>query len=360
MNRNFSPWSDLIIALTVVHELASCIIILPRSLKDEEKLILCRPILGSPVNRPKLARNARWNSDAITVANHSLLQYSPTRIFVNKNDTWYVATDTQHPILSGNGVNGTPMTIGHGLQSLFVADNGDMYTYDDLTTDITMQSANTNNSVPVMIIGSRCEDLFVSTNNTMYCSIREMNQVVTKSLGDPTNTFSIVAGTGCYGTTSDMLAQQIGIFVDLSFSLYVADSENSRIQRFLTGDMNAITLAGDTAPGTIHLDYPVDVVLDGEGYLFIVDADNNRIIGSGPHGFRCVAVCTNTSGSASNQLMHPQSMSFDSDGNIWVADTGNDRLQKFTLNTVPPGTFKLHSHGDEGSSFCLAHVSFLS
>ena len=38
-----------------------------------------------------------------------------------------------------------------------------------------------------------------------------------------------------------------------------------------------------------------------------------------------------TSGWASNQLSYPQSMSFDSDGNIWVADTSNARIQKFVL-----------------------------
>ena len=52
---------------------------------------------------------------------------------------------------------------------------------------------------------------------------------------------------------------------------------------------------------------------------------------------RCVAGCSGSYGLAPNQLYNPQSMSFDSDGNIWVADTDNRRVQKFLLRPNPDG-----------------------
>ena len=124
-----------------------------------------------------------------------------------------------------------------------------------------------------------------------------------------------------------------GIYVDINFDLYVADSGNNRIQLFRSGDLNGITLAGNGAPGTITLRYPTAVVLDNDGYLFIVDSGNNRIVGSGLNGFRCLVGCSGTSGSESNQLSWPKSMAFDSYGNMFVADTGNSRIQKFLLNS---------------------------
>ena len=293
---------------------------------------------GVSYNQPKFWGNAQWNPDAITIVNGTLLQYSPTRIFINTNNTWYVADESYNPILSGIGGSAIPTTIGYGGHCIIVTDNGDVYTYDDDNNQVTIQTPNGTNSSSVMIISDRCDDLYVTTNNTLYCSIGGMDQVVTKSLTDPTNTLSIVAGTGCVGSGSDTLAHPAGIFVTLNLSLYVADCYNSRIQLFHYGQANAMTMAGDGAPGTISLNTPTDVILDGNGYLFIVDQNNHRIVGSGPNGFRCVAGCTFGQGSASNQLSQPQSMSFDSDGNIWVADTSNSRIQKFVLKNTTSGT----------------------
>ena len=127
-----------------------------------------------------------------------------------------------------------------------------------------------------------------------------------------------------------------GIFVSTNFTLYVADRNNHRIQRFNFGETNATTVAvagaGAGASGAITLSYPADIVLDGDGYLFIVDSGYHRIIGSGRDGFRCVAGCSAGAGAASNQLRSPLSMSFDSYGNIWVADSKNNRVQKFVVS----------------------------
>ena len=112
----------------------------------------------------------------------------------------------------------------------------------------------------------------------------------------------------------------------------MADSGNDRIQLFHSGQLSGTTLAGNGAPGTIPLAYPTGILLDGKGYLFIVDSYNSRIIGSGPDGFRTVAGGFGN-GNASNQLWTPFSLSFDSDGNIFVADGTNHRIQKFILST---------------------------
>ena len=182
-----------------------------------------------------------------------------------------------------------------------------------------------------MFVNNDCRGLFIDTNNTLYCSTSNMNQVVARSLDNPRDSLRTVAGTGCVGPASDMLHSPRGIFVSLNFSLYVADYDNNRIQRFFPGQPNAVTVAGNGASGSITLHHPAAVVLDGNGFIFIGDTGNHRIIGSGSDGFRCVAGCSNASGSASDQLSSPQSISFDSYGNIWVGDTTNRRIQKFIL-----------------------------
>ena len=147
------------------------------------------------------------------------------------------------------------------------------------------------------------------------------------------NTNTTIAGTGVPGNSSTQLSGPAGIFISNNYSLYVADSSNDRIQLFMSGQINATTVAGTGAPGTITLARPRGVVLDADGYMFIIDCFNNRVVGQDSSGFRCILGCTNINGSGSNQLLMPSSLSFDSHGNIFVVDTGNRRVQKFLLAT---------------------------
>ena len=85
---------------------------------------------------------------------------------------------------------------------------------------------------------------------------------------------------------------------------------------------------------------PTGVFVDGDGYLFIVDTSNNRIIGSGLYGFRCIVGCSAASaGLPPTQLNGPRTLGFDSYGNIFVSDRNNQRIQKFILMTNSCGEF---------------------
>ena len=296
---------------------------------------------GISYNQPRFSRYTAWGGDAITVLNSSQLPYQPTRIFISASNQWFIVVDGYTSILSGIGNSATINTTASGGYCLFVTANGDVYSYDDSNFQITRSPINATTSLPVMLVNDLCRGLFIDTNNTLYCAILHMYQVVAKSLDEPTNTLNAVAGTGCYGSASNQLSCPAGIFVDLAFNLFVADIYNHRIQRFSYGQKNGTTVAGNGVSGTITLNSPTDVVLDGDGYVFIVDAGNHRIVGCGPDGFRCVAGCSNTTGSASNQLSLPQSMGFDSDGNIWVADYGNRRVQKFVISRNYSGQYQL-------------------
>ena len=159
-----------------------------------------------------------------------------------------------------------------------------------------------------------------------------LHRVIRRSLDSNDTQVTTVAGKGCPGSYPQMLNEPRGLFVTINFALYVADSRNHRIQVFQQGVSIGKTAVGDGAPGTISLNIPTTVVLDADGYLFISEHLNCRIVGSGPDGFRCVIGCTGTSGAAPDLLLTPQSMSFDSYGNIFVADSGNNRIQKFLLS----------------------------
>ncbi len=232
-----------------------------------------------------------------------------------------------------NSINPTNIISGNftSPNSLFVTSNGDIY-IDDGQSNGRVQKwiAKTNTFVTVMNVNSLCSGLFVDTNDTLYCSMALNHQVVKKSLKDPEMTsVTVAAGTGSQGSAFNELNQPVGIFVDVNFDLYVADCGNDRVQLFQSGELNGLTLAGSGSINpTINLNCPTGIVLDAEKYLFIVDYGNDRIVGSGLNGFRCLVGCYGR-GSQSNQLFDPFSFSFDRSGNMFVADYGNSRIQKF-------------------------------
>jgi hypothetical protein len=248
----------------------------------------------------------------------------------NRISIWSDENNTSIQNITGNW--SSPYSLFVTINDDIYVDNGNSYGQVDKCT------LNETVTVPAMYVCSACFGLFVSVNNTLYCSMYYYHQVIAKSLDSVLNPFQIVAGTGSYGSTASMLYYPRGIFVDINFDLYVADCFNNRIQLFQLGQSNALTVAGNGASGAITLNYPTGVVLDADKYLFIVDCNNDRIVAEGPNGFRCIVGCSGY-GSASNQLWNPQSMAFDSYGNIFVVDATNNRIQKFFLATNSCGMY---------------------
>ena len=217
-------------------------------------------------------------------------------------------------------------------EGLFVHTSGDIYLDNRyLSNRVDVWSINASIYSATLDVGAQCTNIFIDKNDSLYCSMYSDHRVIKRSLNSSDGQLTVVAGSDCFGMASNMLYHPYGIFVDTNFDLYVADCYNHRIQRFLSGQLSAVTVAGSNALQTIDLSYPTSVLLDADGYLFIVDSNNHRIVGSGPTGFRCVVGCSGTQGSGSNQLSSPRTMAFDSHGNIFIVDHYNSRVQQFFL-----------------------------
>jgi hypothetical protein len=293
-------------------------------------------------NQPKFCPSAIWNPNAVTFATNSTVGSQPYSIFVSDENTVYVADQTNNRIQVWlNGSINPTKTISGNLSnpySLFVTTAGDIYVNYRLSNSrVDKWTFYGNTSVVAMTTSGNCFGVFVDISDTLYCSIADFHRVVKRWLNDSVTISTKIAGTGSAGSASNMLSGPQGIFVDINLDLYVADYYNGRIQLFRLGQLNAITVAGKGALNTITLSRPTGVVLDADKYLFIVDSINHRIIGSGPYGFRCLVGCSGSLGSASNQLNSPQSMTFDSYGNMFVIDRDNRRIQKFMLDTESCG-----------------------
>lgn len=260
---------------------------------------------------------------------------SPSGLFIDASNTLY-AMNRQLDLIciwtqGSNNFSRTVQALANILGSIFVAMNGDIYVAHQTQGQVYRWAVNNVTAVVAATFNASCTSIFMDTNNSLYCSMTARNQVVRQVHVVNNATKITVAGTGVNGSASDQLREPAGIYVDKNMNLYVADMGNNRIQKFRYDQKNGTTVAGNGSVGTISLNRPYAVVLDGDGYMFIIEVGSHRVIGSGPRGFRCVAACGGVNGSSASQLSAPMSLALNSFGGIFVMDSGNNRLQEFML-----------------------------
>ena len=243
-------------------------------------------------NQPNFDSQTVWSPTGVLIANLT----NPYGIFINKNDTIY-AVDVAN-------------------QSVSIWLNGSLNPAETISLNLTNPFAIFVTSS--IVASASSYGVFVDLNNTLYFSVRDQHKVLSRSLRSTSNVLTLVAGTGC----TNILNQPHGIFVDTNFDLYVADAMNNRIQLFRFGEQNGITVVG----GNGLLNFPNYVTLDFDKNLFIIDRGNVRVVMSGSNGFRCVLGCSSL---IDNQFLLPTSMTFDSQGNIYLVDENTNTIRKF-------------------------------
>ena len=156
-----------------------------------------------------------------------------------------------------------------------------------------------------------------------------------------------MGGNGSYSgdgsaATSAGINLPTGLAIDTAGNYYIADSWNSRIRKV---DTNGIisTLAGTngraySGDGSLavnaNLNYPANIALDTLGNLFIADSGNNRIRKVDGGGIITTVAGTGVAGYSGDgslavnaKLSSPSGVALDSRGNMYIADTGNNRIR---------------------------------
>lgn len=148
---------------------------------------------------------------------------------------------------------------------------------------------------------------------------------------------TIVAGTGVAGTASTQLSSPQSVHFESSTnSLIIVNFGAHNIVRWVLGGSSWTLLAG-SAIGTSGststlLSYPLDIALDSFGNIYVADLANHRIqfFYAGQSTGTTIAGITGSTGTNANQLNRPHGLLLDSQYNLYVADTSNNRLQEFS------------------------------
>jgi hypothetical protein len=162
--------------------------------------------------------------------------------------------------------------------------------------------------------------------------------------------------------------------------LYIADTNNNRVRKVdgstaviseFAGTGQTLASAGNEGPAiNAELYKPAGQAEDPQGNIYVADSGNNRIveIASSTHsqwGFNTTAGNAYTiAGSAKGQpgssgdggravdarLNDPTDVAIDSNGNLYIADSANNRIQEVSANTGNISTFAGSATGTAGSS----------
>ena len=132
------------------------------------------------------------------------------------------------------------------------------------------------------------------------------------------------AGLGCLALPTD-------VAVDASGNVYVVDSRYLCVKKY-TSDGVFLTMWGSMGDGLFN--FPIGITVDDEDNVYVTDCDvlDNR------KGYSCIQKFTSNGvflkkwgsfGEGIGQLSNPCDLAVDASGNVYVADTGNNRIQKF-------------------------------
>ncbi len=192
----------------------------------------------------------------------------------------------------------------------------------------------------------------LDTQGNLYIADTSNNQVRKVT---PAGVISTIAGTGTAGSAGDgnaATAAQLnapqGLAVDSAGALYIADVQNHKVRKVAGGIITTFAGSGTAgfggdggSAGSAQLNLPMGVAVDAAGNVYIAEFGNNRVrkvtvngnidtlAGSGANGYSGDGLQAKTA-----QLNGPQAVAVDSTGIVYIADSVNNRIRKVAANGV--------------------------
>lgn len=153
----------------------------------------------------------------------------------------------------------------------------------------------------------------IDLNGNFYVADRTENSIYKiDSLGQP------LASIGGYGWDESLFDEPVSVFTN-TLSVYVADKNNDRVQRF-DKDLNFLSeyLGFSESSGEIEFAYPTCVAIANIGDLYILDSDNGRILKYDLSGKYILEIGGNDAGDFA--ITNPKNFALDNFGKLYILD----------------------------------------
>jgi uncharacterized protein (TIGR03437 family) len=305
---------------------------------------------------------AGWNGDDLP-ATAAQLHY-PAGMAFDRAGALYIADSGNHVVrkIFADGMIGTVLGAPPGKVNqtllgtpvaLAVDAAGTLYIADKwgVLQILKLTTAGVTSMVAEGAALSELNDIAADANGNLWIASGVLVRKV-----DSTGTIQTVAGDGYLHAVGDggpaaaaNLYQPSALTLDGAGNLFIADMGINRVRQ-VAPDGTIATLAGTGAPGlttpmggaaaNAALDSPASVTMDASGDVVIADASNNRIVAVNV-AHRLLAVAgTGAPGETDGvppllaALNGPRAVCTDRGGNLYIADTGNDRVLKLSPGGV--------------------------
>jgi len=205
-------------------------------------------------------------------------------------------------------------------------------------------------------------------NGNLYVSDSSNNKI--RKIEISSGIVSTFAGStqGYYDSvgTSARFHSPAGICYDGNGNLYVSDSNNSKIRKINISTKIVTTIAGSSSG---YLDgigiiakfiSPFGICSDGNGNLYVVDIDNNKIrkieISSGIVSTLAGSTIGLQDGIGTNAKFYgPHGICYDGNGNLFVTDCTNNKIRKIQINTGEVSTFLGYTIDDQNNQIDMQY-----
>ncbi len=323
----------------------------------------------------------------------------PSGLAVDKSGNLYIADMENHAIRQvtpggligtiagsgypGAGGNGAPATASSLAMPYDVAvdSSGNIYILESGNADVRKITTDGNIAVYAghgtsspgdggpATAASLAEPIAIALDSTGNLYITEYYGARVRKVSAD-GTISTLAGTGTSGSTGTqtLLGGPWGLAVAPDNSIYVADLPNYVIRQIgSSGTINTVagnglfSYAGDGgAAANAQFNGPSGVARDAAGNVYVSDTRNSRVRKIGIDGSITTLAGTGVGGyggdsgpGAAAQLNLPRGVATDAQGNVYIADTRNNRVRMISAGgniTTVAGTGDAGYSGDGGSA----------
>ncbi|CAF3794169.1 unnamed protein product [Rotaria magnacalcarata] len=244
---------------------------------------------------------------------------------------------------------GLPMSsplVLMGSRGIHISNDNNLYIADQIKNRIALVLEKPTSILsiflakPIFSLSSTMPiDVFVTEK---YIYILEQNRFhVVKLLKDGTNPVIAAGVTDQRGSHDDLsrITRAFSIFVDSKENLYVSDTTNNRVIRFSSNSssgMPGLIIAGNGIFGSdaSQLAHPYGIFIDETETLYVADSSNHRIQRWSKGASSAVTVAgTGHYGASLSQLNVPRDIMVDSNKYMYIVDHGNRRILRWPPNS---------------------------